>query len=447
MRLMQWKNWIASLAAVLTLGWGVSALAYHSGGVAECEGCHTMHNSKDNAEMNLSPDPAVVQFNGVRYLLQGFDQSSTCLNCHGSATDMAPSSYHIMDTRTMAAGTAPMELTPGGDFGYLKKDYTWTVRSTTNTSPGHSHGHNIVAADYGLTADPNLTAAPGGTFPASELKCTSCHDPHGKYRLVDAAGTVATSGKPIKGSGSYNNSGDPTATEAVGVYRLLGGVGYAPKSYPSAPFVNGSPIAVAPSTYNRAETTTDTHVAYGQGMSEWCANCHTNIHKDSSATVSPFRHPAGNNADLGAAIAANYTGYVSSGVWDPAQVNPYSSLIPFEEGNADRGALKPLAVNNLATSVGANATNNVMCLTCHRAHASAFESMTRWENDQTFTTVVDSTSAVIYPGSDMGATTTYTYMGAGKTAAEYQKALYDRPAATRIGAWQRVMCNKCHVQD
>lgn len=446
MKLVNLKTWIAASAAILTIGWGVNAWAYHSGGVAECEGCHTMHNSKENLEMNLSPDASVVQFNGVRFLLQGFDQSSTCLNCHGNSTDAAPSSYHIMDTRTLAAGTAPMQLTPGGDFGYLRKTYTWTVRGTTNTSPGERHGHNIVAADYSLAADPDLAAAPGGTYPASELKCISCHDPHGKYRIMDAAGTVATTGKPIMSSGSYNNSADPTATAAVGVYRLLGGVGYAPVSYNALPFSSGSPAAVAPSTYNRSEATTDTHVAYGQGMSEWCANCHTNIHKNTGASVSPFRHPAGNDAELGATIAANYTGYVSSGIFDAAQTNPYNSLIPFEEGTADRAVLKPLAVNNGTTSAGPGATDNVMCLSCHRAHASAFDHMTRFETDQTFTTVVDSTNAVIYPGSDMGATTTLTAMGGGKTAAEIQKALYDRPA-TKVGAWQRALCNKCHVKD
>ena len=57
---------VTLILALLAIGvWG-SAFAFHSGGVAECGGCHSMH----------SPDP-----DGF-YLLLGEDQSSVCLNCH-----------------------------------------------------------------------------------------------------------------------------------------------------------------------------------------------------------------------------------------------------------------------------------------------------------------------------------------------------------------------------
>ena len=36
---------ILAAAAVISLATAGSALAFHSGGVAECEGCHSMHNS------------------------------------------------------------------------------------------------------------------------------------------------------------------------------------------------------------------------------------------------------------------------------------------------------------------------------------------------------------------------------------------------------------------
>ena len=55
----------------------------------------------------------------------------------------------------------------------------------------------------------------------------SCHDPHGKYRIL-SAGVQGTTGKPIRESGSYG--AEPDATTAVGVYRLLGGAGYYPES-------------------------------------------------------------------------------------------------------------------------------------------------------------------------------------------------------------------------
>ncbi len=36
---------IAALAAILTLGLAGTATAFHGGGVAHCDGCHSMHNS------------------------------------------------------------------------------------------------------------------------------------------------------------------------------------------------------------------------------------------------------------------------------------------------------------------------------------------------------------------------------------------------------------------
>lgn len=42
---------ILTAAALLTLAASGSAFAFHDGGVAYCEGCHTMHNSTGNAAM------------------------------------------------------------------------------------------------------------------------------------------------------------------------------------------------------------------------------------------------------------------------------------------------------------------------------------------------------------------------------------------------------------
>src|SRR3954469_11775699 len=126
------------------------AYAFHTGGVAECEGCHTMHNTKGSGK--AVPLAGGVG-NGAKYLLQGSDQSSTCLNCHNSA-DAAPSSYHISTDDTMftqvgsnanPANKSPVEMTPGGDFGWLKVTRTFAVRGTATTVNGSDRGHNVVA--------------------------------------------------------------------------------------------------------------------------------------------------------------------------------------------------------------------------------------------------------------------------------------------------------------
>ena len=320
---------IAAISAV-----ALNAYAFHSGGVAECEGCHTMHNSFENKPMeaegvgrSIGPALGLQQFQAGPYLLKGSDQSSACLNCH-NAKDTAPSSYHIStDSSMLAPGVPPVEMTPGGDFAWLKKTYDVTIRGTTTPggNAGERHGHNIVAMDYGYEADAVQSVAPGGAgYPANKLACSSCHDPHGKYRR-DSTNTISTTGLPIFNSGSYQNSANPIAgVSAVGMYRLLGGVGYQPKSVPGAfAFMNPPPVAVVNSTYNRSEATGQTHVAYGQGMSEWCSNCHGAMHLDTYVSGTPkLVHPAGNGAKLTAAIAANYNAYVQLGHHDqhrPAQ--------------------------------------------------------------------------------------------------------------------------------
>ena len=51
-------------------------------------------------------------------------------------------------------------------------------------------------------------------------------------------------------------------------------------------------------------------MAYGKGMSEWCANCHPALLE---RTGGGKAHPAGNNVKFTAAVAANCNAYVASG--------------------------------------------------------------------------------------------------------------------------------------
>jgi hypothetical protein len=442
--------------AALSLGLAANAYAFHSGGVAECDGCHTMHNSEDNAAMGKGP-----QFQGNPYLLQGSDASSTCLICHGQP-DTTASGYHIMTTG--AGQSLPVERTPGGDFAWITQTFTGTVRGNPVTSPGERHGHNVVAADFGLVADSVLTKAPGGTYDATALSCISCHDPHSRARITDAAGTIVyptigTAVKPIGASGSYpGTSNQPTANQAVGVYRLLAGANYSQMSYSNTtPFTANPPTAIAPSTYNRTEAVTDTRVAYGAGMSEWCANCHKAIHNDvvHGTTPTTLIHPAGNGAVLsatandlvgnaaGTTIAALYNAYKKSGDLTGTQASSYDSLVPYEEGTTDRVTLSGHAKNDGSVTTGpSTGAENVMCLSCHRAHASGFSSMTRWSNVAELIAVDGE-----WPGTGaVSANAADAKWHYGMTQAQYKAAMYDKPAS-RYAYAQRSLCNKCHAKD
>ncbi len=424
---------VIMVAAMLTMGLSGLAYAFHSGGVAECSGCHSMHSPKAAGS----------------YLLVGTDQSSTCLTCHEHAGDTGPSSYHI-STADADMATGVKQRTPGGDFGWLRKNFTYTGEDgvTSVTEFGETHGHNIVAIDNGYAADTTNTTAPGGTFPSDQLSCISCHDPHSKARRLLSGSIVSTSlgtaVLPIKSSGSYPNGTsnyEPTATEAVGVYRLLAGKLYTPKS--GGVTFNGVPAAKAPSTYNQTEATNQVRVAYGVGTNgdhvswgAWCSSCHPSMHSTGN-----YVHAV--DTAMSTDIRNNYNAYVKSGDLSGSSATSFSSLVPFATNSGDYSVLAGLAKNNSPTYAGPGSGDQVMCLSCHRAHASGWEKALRWYGEYEFMT-----KGGQYIGSD-NPNVTGTRAGVqhrGRTMADAQIAYYDRPV-TQFATYQRVLCNKCHAKD
>ena len=339
------------------------ALAFHDGGVAECAGCHTMHNSQDGALVDTA-NP-----NGNAYLLNNGNATDTCLQCHAGYGQFAD-----------GAGFGP-----GGDFAWVTKTFTWSAHGHTSTSEGDSHGHNVISPAYGIAQDATLTTAPGGDFQAQYLRCTSCHDPHGNqnFRLLYSNGTG-----PVYNGGNYAFS---------------------------AP----APVALGNSrnTLTDAGKETDLHhTVYKSGMSDWCANCHTNFHSDNTTN---FVHPIG---ELGSTVAATYNAYVSSdNLTGGTAATAYMGLVPFEAVNADLGLVDP---GNY--SQGPTGVDEVMCLSCHRAHASAFGDAARWDMAETF--LVDSHPA----DTDIGF-----------VQSDVDNKYYEYTFVTN----QRSLCNKCHAKD
>ena len=397
--------------------------AFHDGGVGACDACHTMHGSAGGAGTGL---------------LKGQDQSSTCLACHEQSGDTGPTGSHISTPGIdMPIGVPPRQLTPGGDFGWLKKTYTWSVDAQTmGLSPGERHGHNITASDFQYFSDATNNAAPGGTYPAAVLSCSSCHAPHGTYRRM-SDGSVVTTGQPIVGSGSFVSSPDPASGAAVGSYRLLAGAGYQPRYLPGAGvFANPPPVTVSPDEFNRSEAATPTRVAYGAGMSEWCRNCHLQMHSEVAPGPSNFEHPAGSAGKLDSEIVAHYNAYVKQGDLTGTGMNAFLSLVPFEEGHTDYATLKAHANTDGSYLSGPEGTNaQVMCLTCHRAHASGWDGAMRWNAD---------TERIVSSGFYSQEGQADQPYGQGRTEAEALRAYYDIPANS-FAPDQEPLCGKCHA--
>ena len=209
------------------------AFALHAGGVGHCDACHTMHNSQGGDPIN----PAfTVGDTGNSLLLVGSDPSSACLTCH----------VRIYRAMGDGAASAPAPYTPGGDFWWVTQ--TTLANDRGGTTGPSQHGHNTIAADFGIAMDDTVSEAPaagaGVKYPANQLGCNSCHDPHGK--IANNANPL-----PIAASGSYGSHDSAAPAGAMlGNYRLLGGVGYdggglTGGGVAGISFVNPPPVAEA----------------------------------------------------------------------------------------------------------------------------------------------------------------------------------------------------------
>jgi len=351
---------------------------FHNGGVGSCSGCHTMHDGTPTVEQPL--------------LLRA-DSSSICLNCH--AGPGGSNSIHVMSPDGSA-------LTPGGDFYWLTRSFSWL----DGDSPGYDHGHNVIAADYNLSIDPVLNQSPGGNYPAARLSCISCHDPHGQVSGGTAGGHPA-----VSQSGSYGVDG--------GNYRLLGDAGYQPPG--GITFVNDAPVARQSESDPYGESSAS-HVDYGLGMAAWCGNCHGTIVTSrhlSLGSGSNFRHST--DRTLGNAFINMYNAYINSGDLSGSVASSRLQFLPFERGTADFQLLDPNSVE------GMDNNSRLMCLSCHRAHASAFPNAGRW--DFTASLLVDSHPAV---------------GDAGVSGSDVYYSYYGRDIANEFGVGQGQFCEKCH---
>ena len=341
------------LAAGVLFVLGSNAYAFHDFGVADCQGCHTMHNSQNNQLVDPNSP------NGNPWLLKDATPSDVCLSCHGASASRGVFS---------ADPLAPGPLQGGGDFVFLLEDNLNDGHGgATNPIPGNRAGHNIVAPSRGVAADGTVLSAPGGTYASSMLGCSSCHDPHGNtnFRLLYGVGTIQ--------DGAYT-------------------------------FTNAAPLAAGITLSSSSVETNTNHTAYLSGMSAWCGNCHGDYHNNNTKLI----HPSGST--LGGTIAGIYNRY--NGTLDQSggvQATAYLAQVPFEDDN-----------NTVSSTVGPTASSRVMCLTCHRAHATSAADAGRWDFQVTLMNEdgLESGSYVI----------ANPYGGASNNS-------------------QRSLCNKCHNKD
>jgi hypothetical protein len=255
---------------------------------------------------------------------------------------------------------------------------------------------------------------------SEHLGCTSCHDPHGRTE-----GGTKSGAQPVSVSGSYGE--DPAESTRRGRYRLLGDAGYGGGGAAQGfQFIYDSPVA-RQNILNRFGESDASHVDYGAGASEWCGNCHDSIVHDNHLGAGNFVHPSGSSETFSSEMVAMYNTYINTG--DLAEngtgtgdsTTAYLQFVPFERGITDPQLLDP------TSRKGPNTNSRIMCLTCHRAHASAFKAIGRWDFDASL--LADS-----HPGPGDG----------GLSGNDVQHSYYGRNIPVEFGSDQGQFCQKCH---
>lgn len=357
MKLSRYRLPLVALAVGVLVVHAPRAWSFHDDGVADCKGCHIMHESEGGMKVAAGGK-----------LLRVDNPSDLCLQCHGpSGQGYSVMSQDVLNPLKHGKGAG------GGDFVFLLEDNLNDGPSGfANPIPGERAGHSIVAPTHGLNADATLTTAPGGSYPSDKLTCTSCHDPHGgpQFRFL------------------YGSNVKKGATSRS--------LGYTFTYSAPAPVAEEMPVTATESDTN--------HNAYKSGISDWCEVCHGNRIHDEHRTG--FEHPGEHS--LGGGRADNYNHYNGTlNPVNPSLTNPYLALVPLQWNST----------SNTSTFTGhIDGNARVMCLSCHRAHASSGPKSGRW--DFTIETWASEGSSGSYP--------------------------IENPYAASSGDQQRRLCEKCH---
>ena len=337
---MKEKKLLWSLAIAIFLLSAGSVGTVFAAVTGACVNCHTMHNSQGGEQMATFGSETGANDALVR---------GSCLGCHGQV----PGGANNIITEIPQVLHKDTDDLAGGNFSYIL-----TGGKTRVTGNQNSVGHNVIDLGQNETV---LTAPPGEgiatSISNSDFTCGGTKGCHGDRSTVGSF--AAISGAHHGGVGGVCDTADTVANS----YRFLLGVKgyenmdatYKYQNYNSA-YHNEYYGATA-----GAETDSIT-VPANNTISGLCAECHGNYHgtDDIGGASSPFeRHPT--DIVLPNTEGKEYSAYTSYSVEAPVA--------------------RPSVYTSISNSV-APGTDIVMCLSCHGAHATAYEDILRWDYTQ-----------------------------------------------------------------
>lgn len=316
-----------------------------------CSNCHTMHNSQDGSTVTGGAANDILL-------------TDDCLGCHSN-----PGASKILNNVPQVMHTGTDDLA-GGNFNYI--------------SDADNRGHNIIDL---VNADDVLDIPPGGDWGAhssvvnkligdDKLTCAGANGCHG-LRAVTAGVLPLDS---LKGAHHKNITTDNSsaADDNYNSYRFLRGVMGHENDVAGSEWQNvdkdkhneyfGSTTPLDPS--DCAGSCHNGGIALGNiqpgnhTMSGFCATCHGEFHildgTGSGTFGDPFvRHPT----DIVLPATGEYAAYTE-----------YKVSAPLARGVVPSGISSLVIPGNTGTQ-GAI----VMCLSCHKAHATTYPDMLRWD--------------------------------------------------------------------
>jgi predicted CXXCH cytochrome family protein len=340
----------------------------HAAVTGACSNCHTMHNSQNGTDMGYGASGQPWDDVGPNeYLTRG-----GCMGCHGMGTSNRIENIGVSEI-PQVYHTDPAGDLAGGNFAY--------ILGAKGSGASDAKGHNIV--DLGNT-DNTLDSAPG-YFPLEHdtpvntvnLTCAGnigCHGNRGRPGVQGMGANVQ-----VMGGAHHQNEGGQldTADEIYNSYRFLRGV----KGYEN----NGTYKwqnynATNHNEYFGASTPADMgcsalscHTANGvqppnNTLSGFCATCHGSFHVLDDADIEIEDEGIGGDTD--SPFTRHPTDILLSGIGEYAAYTSYSVEAPVARSSVPSG---------MSSTVGAS--DVVMCLSCHMAHASNYPDMLRWDYD------------------------------------------------------------------
>ncbi len=327
-----------------------------------CSDCHTMHNSQDGSAMNYD--------GSVEPNLQLL-RTATCIGCHAQ-----PAGMNMVNGIPQVMHADPIDLA-AGNFAY--------VNGAKGSGASQTKGHNVVDI---LPQDTIHNYPPGGPFKNSpagivhpdtmpeQFTCAGLYGCHGNAHIIDPL-------LSIRGAHHGNIGNKPFGTTVADSYRFLLGVNgleagdlqnldssnhneYIMDDHQLPGFPTQSSCGWCHGPENPWHGNSGEVLEPGSGMSNLCMRCHPAMHSWIDRNSAWYRHP--NNVPIpNRGEYAAYTVYNVDALVSRRTLPDVASPIVTPGTDAwDRGQ------------------DHVFCLSCHKAHATDYPDILRWD----YTTIV-----------------------------------------------------------